>query len=151
MCICAHADLRVFFLFTVAALVDTVHAKSQNDGQAEGGNQFKYRARRAKQEKPERASLVPSHMLVTDVSHVKQATRIFKGLVFCILFHSCFAGPLAHIEDMSIYSRGLKLSNMIDLGSRVRIVCGCNFNPHRIQICTECSNLNLQFVVKRIS
>ena len=74
----------------MAALVDTVHAKSGDDGQGgeEGGTQLKGRARRAKQDKPEsRLSLVPSHMLVTDVSHIKQATRLFKGLVFCILVH----------------------------------------------------------------
>jgi hypothetical protein len=73
----------------MTALVDTVHAKSGDDGQG-GGTQLKGRARRAKQEKPEslRSSLVPSHMLATDVSHVKQATRLLKGLVFCILAHT---------------------------------------------------------------
>ena len=75
----------------MTALADMVHAKSGDDGQgAEGGTQLKGRAKRVKQEKPEslRSSLVPSHMLVTDVSRVKQVTRLFGGLVFCILFHS---------------------------------------------------------------
>lgn len=75
----------------MTALVDTVHDKSGDDGQAgEGGTQLKGQPKRAKPEKPEsqRSSLVPSHMLVTDVSRVKQATHLFKDLVFCILVHS---------------------------------------------------------------
>lgn len=76
----------------MTALVDTVHAKSGDDGQTgEGGAQLKGQAtRRAKQEKhvPQRSSIVPSHMLGTDVSRVKQATQLFKDFDFCILFYS---------------------------------------------------------------
>lgn len=95
----------------VQTLVDTVHAKSQNDGQAEGGNQFKYRARRAKQEKPERASLVPSHMLVTDVSHVKQATRIFKGLVFYVA-NTSSEYPVEKIHKLVVENGGTFSMNL---------------------------------------
>jgi len=74
----------------LTALVDTVHAKNGDDGRAGSGTHLKGQAKRAKPEKPEskRSSLVPSHMLVTDISRVKQATHLFKDLVFCILVHS---------------------------------------------------------------
>lgn len=72
-----------------AALVETVHSTGGNVGDAgeERGTLPKGRVKRAKQAKPDsqRLSVIPAHMLVTDVSQVKPATHIFKRLVFCIL------------------------------------------------------------------
>jgi len=83
-----------------------VHSKSGDDGQAlEGGTQRKGQAKRAKPEKMEskRSSLVPSHMLVTDVSRVKQATHLFKDLVFCILVRSHICWFLRALSDPWVY------------------------------------------------
>jgi len=72
-----------------AALVETVHSTGGNVGDAgeERGTLPKGRVKRAKQAKPDsqRLSVIPAHMLVTDVSQVKPATHIFKRLVFYIV------------------------------------------------------------------
>lgn len=77
----------------VTALVDTVHAKEGDYYKArEGGDHRKGPGKRAKVEKPEsKRTVVPSHLLLTDVSQVKEATHLFKDLVFRILvhFHTC--------------------------------------------------------------
>jgi DNA ligase-4 len=74
----------------VQTLIETVHSRDLNLGDHEGGTLTKGRVKKARQPKPEAfRSLVPLHMIVTDVSHVKQATLIFKGLIFCILLYTC--------------------------------------------------------------
>jgi hypothetical protein len=74
----------------IAALVETVHSRDLSVGKPEVGNLPKGRAKKAMQVKPEVLQLlVPSHMMVTDVSHVKQGTLVFKGLIFCILQNTC--------------------------------------------------------------
>jgi hypothetical protein len=76
--------------FEIAALVETVHSRDLIVGKPEVGNLPKGRAKKAMQVKPEILQLlVPAHMMVTDVSHVKQATLVFKGLIFCILQNTC--------------------------------------------------------------
>lgn len=94
-------DSAFTFIVTNAALVDTVRSTGGNLGDAgEGrGTLGKGRIKRAKQAKPDsqRLSVIPAHMLVTDVSQVKPATHIFKRLVFCILAGS----PVEHIDSCS--------------------------------------------------
>ncbi|CAK9216066.1 unnamed protein product [Sphagnum troendelagicum] len=67
----------------VQTLIETVHTRDLNLGDHEGGTLTKGRVKKARQRKPEALrSLVPLHMIVTDVSHVEQTTLIFKGLIF---------------------------------------------------------------------
>ncbi|CAM6048477.1 unnamed protein product [Sphagnum compactum] len=67
----------------IQTLVETVHSRDLIVGKPEVGNLPKGRAKKAMQVKPEVLQLlVPSHMMVTDVSHVNQATLVFKGLIF---------------------------------------------------------------------
>ncbi|CAK9273004.1 unnamed protein product [Sphagnum jensenii] len=67
----------------IQTLVETVHSRDLSVGKPEVGNLPKGRAKKAMQVKPEVLQLlVPSHMMVTDVSHVKQGTLVFKGLIF---------------------------------------------------------------------
>ncbi|KAH9561882.1 hypothetical protein CY35_05G045000 [Sphagnum magellanicum] len=67
----------------IQTLVETVHSRDLIVGKPEVGNLPKGRAKKAMQVKPEILQLlVPAHMMVTDVSHVKQATLVFKGLIF---------------------------------------------------------------------
>jgi DNA ligase-4 len=74
----------------IQTLVETVHSRDLSVGKPEVGNLPKGRAKKAMQVKPEVLQLlVPSHMMVTDVSHVKQGTLVFKGLIFCILQNTC--------------------------------------------------------------
>lgn len=66
----------------VESLVQLVHTQSGNTGDTkEYGKPGKSRAIKSKKSVPS-LPLVPSHLMVTDVSHVKQETSIFKGLVF---------------------------------------------------------------------
>ncbi|KAG0587124.1 hypothetical protein KC19_2G142100 [Ceratodon purpureus] len=102
----------------VQTLADMVHAKSGDDGQGvEGGTQLKGRAKRVKQEKPEslRSSLVPSHMLVTDVSRVKQVTRLFGGLVFYIA-NTTSEHPIDKLHKLIVENGGtfsMNLNNIV--------------------------------------
>ncbi|MCO5581115.1 hypothetical protein L7F22_034991 [Adiantum nelumboides] len=66
----------------VDTLVQLVHSRSGNTGDIkEYQKPSKARVARSKKSVPS-LTLVPSHMLGTDVSHVKQESSIFKGLVF---------------------------------------------------------------------
>lgn len=66
----------------VDSLVQLVHSRSGNTGDVkEIGKPGKSRVTKSKKSLPS-LSVVPSHMLVTDVSHVKQESSIFKGFVF---------------------------------------------------------------------
>ncbi|BFI04909.1 DNA ligase 4 [Marchantia polymorpha subsp. ruderalis] len=69
----------------VQALVDMVNSRSGSTvdaKQSEGKENKVKQSKRQKKTEVRFMSLVPSHMRVTDVSHVKRATKIFDGLVF---------------------------------------------------------------------
>lgn len=66
----------------VQSLVDIVHSTSGNTADLKVHGK-KDRSKPSRQKKAAQVMpMVPFHMLVTDISHVKQETSIFKGLVF---------------------------------------------------------------------
>lgn len=75
--------------FTFAAFVELVHS---SNGTTQKGKDYgtpqDYKSKRVKSSRlgeKKNVSVVPSHFIQTDVSHIKGETLIFSNMVFCIL------------------------------------------------------------------
>ena len=74
----------------IAAFVDIVHSSNGTTQRAADDNSLendnKKRSRTTKKgEKKKSASIIPSHLMKTDVSGLKGETLIFANMIFCIL------------------------------------------------------------------
>jgi DNA ligase 4 len=77
-------------MMIIAAFVDIVHSsngttqKAADDNSLENDNTKRSRTNK-KGEKKKSASIIPSHLMKTDVSGLKGETLIFANMIFCIL------------------------------------------------------------------
>jgi DNA ligase-4 len=78
-------------MMIIAAFVDIVHSsngttqRAADDNSLENDNTKRSRTTKKGEKKKKSASIIPSHLMKTDVSGLKGETLIFANMIFCIL------------------------------------------------------------------
>lgn len=86
-------NFTFLFLILITAFIELVHSSNGNTqrGTDYGGVRHTKpkRTRSFTREEKRNLSVVPSHLVQTDISGVKEDTLIFSDMIFCILLQFC--------------------------------------------------------------